>query len=111
MSRPVGVSAEDTMTAIRTAGVRMLYERGYHAMSMRDLAAAVGVQAASLYNHVQTKQDLLVDILTRNLHEMLDGVARALASVEGPRRRLEAFVAFHLTCHTAANIKMVLDLS
>lgn len=58
--------------------------------------------AAALYNHVETKQDLLVDILTRNLTDMLAGVDRALADIEGHRHRerLEAFIAFHLTFHT-----------
>lgn len=100
MVRPAGVSGRDTMAAIRAAGVRMLYERGYHAMSMRDLAAAVGLQAASLYNHVTTKQELLVEVLTINLQDMLDGVDQALEGVEGAGERLEAFVAFHLTFHT-----------
>lgn len=101
MVRPAGVAGRDTRAAIRLAGVRMLYEVGYHAMSMRDLAAAVGLQAASLYNHVATKQDLLVDVLTANLRDMLAGVDRALAGLEAPGERLEAFVAFHLTFHTA----------
>lgn len=100
MMRPAGVSGRDTMAAIRAAGVHMLYERGYHAMSMRDLAAAVGLQAASLYNHVATKQELLVDVLTANLRDMLAGVDQALDGVEGYGERLEAFVAFHLTFHT-----------
>ncbi len=101
MVRPVGASGDETLAAIRAAGVRLFYARGYHAVSMRELAAAVGVQAASLYNHVPTKQALLVDLLTRNLDDMLVGVDAALADVEGPRARLEAFVAFHLTFHTA----------
>lgn len=101
MARPVGASGEATHAAIRAAGVRLIHARGYHAVSMRELAAAVGLQAASLYNHVRTKQELLADLLTRNLHDMLAGVDAALAGVEGPRARLEAFVAFHLTFHTA----------
>jgi AcrR family transcriptional regulator len=88
------------MAAVRAAGVRMLYERGYHAMSMRDLAAAVGLQAASLYNHWATKQELLVDLLTSNLQHLVAGADRALAGVEGYPERLNAFVAYHLTYQT-----------
>jgi AcrR family transcriptional regulator len=101
MARPTGASGEATRDAIRAAGVRLLAARGYHAVSMRELAAAVGLRAASLYNHVPTKQALLVDLLTRNLGDMLAGADAALAGVAGPRARLAAFIAFHLTFHTA----------
>lgn len=38
---------------------RLFKEKGYKAASMRELAAAVGVEAASLYNHIDSKNDLL----------------------------------------------------
>ena len=38
---------------------KLFKEKGYKAASMRELASAVGVEAASLYNHIQSKNDLL----------------------------------------------------
>lgn len=38
---------------------KLFKEKGYKAASMRELATAVGVEAASLYNHIQSKNDLL----------------------------------------------------
>jgi AcrR family transcriptional regulator len=38
---------------------KLFKEKGYKAASMRELAAAVGVEAASLYNHIDSKDDLL----------------------------------------------------
>src|SRR5205085_7075725 len=41
---------------------KLFKEKGYKAASMRELAAWVGVEAASLYNHIESKDDLLTAI-------------------------------------------------
>lgn len=38
---------------------KLFKEKGYKAASMRELATAVGVEAASLYNHINSKDELL----------------------------------------------------
>lgn len=38
---------------------KLFKEKGYKAASMRELATAVGVEAASLYNHIRSKNELL----------------------------------------------------
>lgn len=42
---------------------RLFSERGYHATSMRDLAGQLGMQGGSLYAHISSKEDLLVEIV------------------------------------------------
>ena len=42
---------------------RLFSERGYHATSMRDLAADLGMQGGSLYAHIQGKEELLIEIV------------------------------------------------
>ena len=44
------------------AAANLFLEKGYKAASMRDLAERVGVEAASLYNHIRSKTELLHDI-------------------------------------------------
>jgi len=40
----------------------LIREKGYVATTMRDLAAEVGMEAASLYNHIQSKEQMLSEI-------------------------------------------------
>lgn len=55
-----------TSERIRTSALEIIDGEGLEALSMRRLADALGVRAASLYNHVATKEALL--------HELADGV-------------------------------------
>src|SRR3954463_10348686 len=99
MSRTVGSYGPKTMEAIRKAGLRLIFEHGYEAMSLRQLAAEVGIQAGSLYNHISTKQELLFDLIQDHINELLHQLDRALDGKQAPEERLRAFVAFHVTYH------------
>ena len=99
MARTVGSYGPKTMEAIRKAGLRLIFEHGYEAMSLRQLAAEVGIQAGSLYNHIATKQELLFDLIQDHINELLRQLDRALAGKAGATERLHAFVAFHVSYH------------
>ena len=99
MSRTAGSSGPKTLAAIREAGLDLIYRHGYEAMSLRDLAARVGLQPGSLYNHIKTKQNLLFDLIHEHLVALHLEVEAALAGAADPRAQLEAFTAFHLTYH------------
>jgi len=47
---------------IKTA-TKLFKEKGYSAVTMRDIAKAMGIKAASLYNHINSKQQILTDII------------------------------------------------
>ena len=50
----------------------MFREKGYAGTSMRDLANAVGIEAASLYNHIKSKEDLLLQICVAVAQDFFD---------------------------------------
>ena len=65
---------------IRKAGIALFKDRGYHGTSVRDLARAVGLEAASLYNHFPSKQDILCDVFDRAMDDLLGGLELALGT-------------------------------
>jgi len=99
MARTIGSYGPKTLEAIRKAGLRLIFEHGYEAMSLRQLAAEVGIQPGSLYNHISTKQDLLFDLVQEHMKELLRQLDLALEGKDQPVDRLRAFVAFHVTYH------------
>lgn len=79
---------------ILKAAATLFREKGYKAASMRDLAERVGIEAASLYNHIRSKSELLQDICFNcsSLHaEHLEEVLRSSAS---QLEKVEALLRF-----------------
>jgi AcrR family transcriptional regulator len=56
-----------TREDILEAAVQIFGKKGFHATSMQDIAHAVNLQKASLYHHVSSKQEILVDVLDQAL--------------------------------------------
>lgn len=70
--------------------------RGYSATSMRDIADAVGMEAASLYNHIKAKTDLLREIIfgiAGHCNEHLDTLQQ---SPKTPGEKIEEVIRFHV---------------
>ena len=99
MSRTVGSSGPKTLEAIRRVGLKLIYEHGYEAMSLRQLAAEIGIQQGSLYNHIASKQDLLMALVRGHMTDLLAALDRALDGIAEPLNRLKAFAAFHVHYH------------
>lgn len=54
-----GVDMHGTKLLIFQTAVDMFAKRGYDSVSMRDIASAVGIKPASIYNHFESKEQLL----------------------------------------------------
>lgn len=86
-------SKKDLITRKASA---MFREKGFPAASMRDLADVVGLEAASLYNHIKSKSEILQEIIFRiandcNVHlESLEG--NGMTSI----KKIESLIRFHV---------------
>lgn len=99
MARTIGSNGARTAEAIRLAGVKLIYRHGYEAMSLRQLAAEVGLQSGSLYKYFENKQNLLFDIVRDHMEDLLGKAEADLAGISDPMARLKTFTAFHLRYH------------
>ncbi len=90
---------QDTKALIRQAALRQFAHRGYSSVSMREIAAEVGLRQGGIYNHFASKQELLVDMMRAHMETLLAALNEALDGFEGITARLEAFVRFHVRYH------------
>ncbi|RUW22529.1 TetR/AcrR family transcriptional regulator [Mesorhizobium sp. M4B.F.Ca.ET.013.02.1.1] len=108
MARTTGSDGEKTETAVREAAVGLIARLGYEAMSMRLLAAEVGVQAAALYRYFPTKEDLLFTLMREHMEGLLHAWDAARPAGADPVARLAAYVenhiAFHIACRSATHV-------
>lgn len=81
---------------ILTAAAKLFREKGYKAASMRELAEKVGVEAASLYNHIRSKAELLHDICFSVANVFLENINKVEASGESSIKKLENLIRFHI---------------
>ncbi len=98
MARKQGSHSDITGPKVQDAALRLIAQHGYAAVSMRQIAAAVGVQAGALYNYTPDKQSLLFDLMQSHMTELLDAVAAA-PLVGDPLEQLEQFTRFHIRFH------------
>jgi AcrR family transcriptional regulator len=80
---------------------KLFREKGFGASSMRDLAEHVGVEAASLYNHIQSKSEILQAICFKVANEFISHLEAVESSLEPTIKKMETIVRFH--------IRMMLD--
>jgi AcrR family transcriptional regulator len=99
MARTTGSSGEKTDAAVREAALSLMARYGYEAVSMRQLAAEIGVQAAALYRYYPTKEDLLQSLLREHMEKLSAGWDEAEPIDGDATERLAAFVRHHVHFH------------
>ena len=91
----VGSTRNSRADVVAAAG-RLFAERGYHGTSMRDLGRELGLLGSSLYAHVDSKQDLLVEVVEVGARLFQESASGALETEGSALDRLRALIAGHL---------------
>lgn len=98
MARTQGSHSDITGPKVAEAALRLFARHGYAAVSMRTIAAEVGVQVGTLYHYTPDKQTLLFDLMRGHMDALL--AALAARDLHGTARaQLEGFVRFHIGFH------------
>ncbi|WP_170454870.1 TetR/AcrR family transcriptional regulator [Ruegeria arenilitoris] len=98
MARTQGSHSDITGPRIREAALGLFARHGYAAVSMRQIAGEVGVQAGALYNYTPDKQSLLFRLMQDHMQELL-AAYEALEPQADALGALRQFVGFHIRFH------------
>ena len=101
MARKSGSTSAETGARLRAEALRLIARHGYAAVSMRQIAAAVGVQAGALYLYTADKQSLLFDLMHGHMEDLLAAWAAETPPAPDARTRLDHFARFHIRFHAA----------
>jgi AcrR family transcriptional regulator len=79
------------------AAAKIFSARGYQGASLREICAAAGILAGSMYHHFRSKEDLFVSVHAEGFLHLNEVVDRALEGKTEPWDRLESAIGAHLT--------------
>lgn len=82
------------------AAIVLFGERGYHAVSVRDIANELGLKPMALYTHAKSKQDLLFEIVKIGFESHRAAISAALLEVGAdPMEQVRALCSAHVRVH------------
>ncbi len=103
-----GLVPSSRRESILAAATRLFHVRGYQAVSMDDIGAAVGMTSAGVYKYFDSKSELLAATIARASEPLQLGLTGALASAstssEGLMNALDAYIEFAMVHHDLVGI-------
>src|SRR4051812_9029718 len=90
------ISENTAVDRLLDTAAELFRRQGYAATTTREIAAAFGMQQASLYHHMTSKEDLLYRICVSSLEAFVQEVPAAVADAGSPANRIKAFIHAHL---------------
>jgi AcrR family transcriptional regulator len=95
VKQPILENNRDSRERVLAAAEKLFTERGYTAVTLKDIADALGIRQASLYYHAPGgKESLFIEVTERILHRYREGLQHAIASA-GPDIRHQVHAAAH----------------
>jgi AcrR family transcriptional regulator len=85
-----------TRQDILEAAAQLIHEKGFHAASMRDIADAVNMRKASLYHHVTSKQDILLEILDQALDLLIENMQAVMNAPLTPEEKIRRAIDVYI---------------
>lgn len=86
----------DRRDKLIAAAERLVAERGFLAVRLEDIGAAVGVSGPAIYRHFPNKEALLVELLVGISTRLLAGARSVVAEAADAEAALDGLIDFHL---------------
>ncbi len=97
---PPRADSNGTLRRIYEKALVLFADRGYHGVSVREIAQACGIKASSIYAHLASKEQLLYDLILMGHEEHRDRLKEALyGSGAEPAEQLRALAGAHVRFH------------
>ena len=90
------VKISDRKNEIIIVAAKLFKEKGFSAVTMRDIAQAMDIKAASLYNHIKSKQEILVLIIIEIAEEFTSVIDQILISNDTTIQKIERVIQLHI---------------
>src|ERR1700712_4339845 len=94
---------EERWAELIEVATQVFYEKGYDGASLQDIADRLGMLKGSLYYYIQSKEDLLFDVISAVHKEGLEVIRSRAESAGDPLDRLTAVIVGHVE-HTCRNL-------
>ena len=95
--------SDNRLPLILDQAARLFREKGYEKTTVRDIAAAVGMQAGSWFYHFKTKQEILLAIMEQGMQQSLAEIQQIASQDLPPRALFQELVLAHLKTLLAPN--------
>lgn len=100
-------SESKRLRSILEKAARLIYQQGFEATSMAEIAAACGLTKAGLYHHIATKESLLLAIMSYGMDLFEEQVLNPAMEIEDPLARLRETMARNVALVTEGSSKEV----
>lgn len=86
-----------TRDELLEASALIFSQKGFHGTSMQDIAQAVNLQKASLYHHVASKQEILLELLDQGLELITQSVTNVIEQDISPQEKIRQACRVYLS--------------
>src|SRR5204862_5161068 len=91
----VKATEQDRRAEIYNAAAKIICDKGFDAMTMNDIAQAVGMTKAGIYHYIEGKQNMLFAIMNYGMDMLDQGVIATASLVTDAEKRLIAIIHNH----------------
>jgi len=99
MAQPIAHVHHSRYLETRQKALELFARCGFSQVSMRDLAAYLGIKVGSIYNHIDSKEALLFELIEELYQQLLEGARLVSRRKSAPAVRLHALLEAHLLLH------------